>query len=118
MPNPADDRPPQTPAEETHITLMQKLLEATLMRREGDLSDEEWQRLRSVAGDAQSRAASTVEFVESLIWALCELRFPVLAQDAATCKRMCHRIAATLSADPYARKRLAEFQNHLLYRAS
>lgn len=113
MSNSAEDQTPKA-TEETNITRMQKLLEATLMRRDGSLDEQEWSQLRDVAAESNARAFSTVEFVENLIWTLCHMRFPVLTQDADNCRRMCHRIAATLSADPYARKRVAEFQSHLL----
>ena len=94
--------------------LLQQMLESTLLDHKGQLSSEEWAALRAIAVDAHSRGLGMTEFLEALVTQLLSSRFANLKQDEATTKRMCHKIAVTLSTDPYARQRFQEFQQHLL----
>ena len=94
--------------------LLQKMLEATLVDSQSQLTPEEWQALRATATAAHAGGLGMTEFIEALVQELLSLRFANIRQDEASSKRLCHKIAATLSSDPYARQRIVEFQQHLL----
>lgn len=94
--------------------LLQQMLEATLLDDKSQLTADEWQALRTTAAGAHADGLGMTEFIEALVHELLALRFANIRQDEASCKRLCHKIASTLSSDPYARQRIAEFQQHLL----
>lgn len=99
----------------TSSELLQKMLEATLMQDQSQLSAEEWSSLRATAIEAHATDLGLTEFVEALVENLLTLRFAKLKQDEINTQRLCHQIAVTLSGDPYTRQRLVEFQQHLLH---
>lgn len=112
-----DSSRPDRPAASTtdsSSNLLQQMLEATLLDRKGQLSSDEWSGLRAIALEAHQRNLGIVELVEALVKELLTSRFSNLKQDEATSKRLCHKIAITLTADPHSRQRLQEFQQHLL----
>ena len=94
--------------------LLQQMLEATLLDSKSQLTPDEWQSLRATAAAAHAGGLGMTEFTEALVKELLSLRFANLRQDEASSKRLCHKIATTLSSDPYARQRIVEFQQHLL----
>lgn len=89
-----------------------RIIETTLADGKRELSDAEWGRLRIALGKMDFDS-DFGQFVAAMVHAFLAERFSNLRSDPDGLERMSQRIANTLCSDPYARKRLQEFQQYL-----
>ncbi len=90
------------------------ILEAQLGRGTQSLSEAEWETLRTVAKDSESRGASFREFAFELVKVFLTNRLPANAVNTDVLDRMSQTVGETLMGDHASRQKLAEFQQQLL----
>lgn len=90
------------------------ILEARIGQRDRTLSEQEWDRLRTVAKEAESRGISFLEFAIELVRAFLMQRLPANSVEDKVLDRMSRTIGESLVGDHASRQKLAEFQQQLL----